>query len=280
VAQSFALRYSDNSGAGNLSTVWVWFNATFASSAAGSCLAYYQPGTNTVRLLNDAGTGWLAAVLGGGGTLQNGQCAIDVGGSSTSVSSGTTLTLTLAMTFKPAFSGTKNIYMYAASSAGPNSGWQTRGSWTVPGVTVTAETVTPNSGSGSWETFALQYSDTLGAADLATTWVWFNATFASSAAGSCLVYYEQATNRLRLINDAGTGWLAAALGSGGMLQNSRCAIAMGAATATPSGNTVTLHLPIAFDTPTFSGPKNIYMYAASRGGANSAWQTRGTWTVQ
>jgi hypothetical protein len=63
-----------------------------------------------------------------------------------------------------------------------------------------------------------------------------------------------------------------------MLQNSRCAIAMGAATATPSGNTLTLHLPIVFDA-TFSGAKSIYMYAASRGGANSAWQTRGTWTV-
>jgi hypothetical protein len=46
--------------------------------------------------------------------------------------SGTTLTLNLAVTFRPAFAGVKNIDMYAGNVGGMNSGWQTRGSWTAP----------------------------------------------------------------------------------------------------------------------------------------------------
>jgi hypothetical protein len=47
------------------------------------------------------------------------------------VLSGNTLTVTLALTFAPAFSGAKNVYAYAQNGTGINSGWQTRGTWTV-----------------------------------------------------------------------------------------------------------------------------------------------------
>jgi hypothetical protein len=47
-------------------------------------------------------------------------------------SSGTNLTLNLALTFKPPVTGTLNIFMYAADNSGQSSGWQTRGSWSVP----------------------------------------------------------------------------------------------------------------------------------------------------
>jgi hypothetical protein len=44
--------------------------------------------------------------------------------------SGNNLTLNIALTFKPAFSGAKNIYMDAYD--GTESGWQQKGSWTIP----------------------------------------------------------------------------------------------------------------------------------------------------
>jgi hypothetical protein len=47
-------------------------------------------------------------------------------------SSGSTLTLNLAMTFEPAYAGAQNIYMYAADVSGANSGWQSLGTWMVP----------------------------------------------------------------------------------------------------------------------------------------------------
>jgi hypothetical protein len=33
--------------------------------------------------------------------------------------------------------------------------------------------------------------DSLGALDMRTAWVWFNTTFAQSAANSCMVYYDR-----------------------------------------------------------------------------------------
>ena len=288
-SQVFELRYSNAAGASSFSTAWVWFSATFASTSASSCLAYYDRPAARLYLINDAGSGWLSAALGGG-TLQNSQCSIALGSSSASLS-GSTLTLTLAVTFRASFSGAKNVYAYAANVSGVSSGWQTRGTWTVPGSTtpppppppsqtlaVTADSSSPNSGSGATQLFTLQYTDTAGATDLATAWVWFNATFASTSANSCLVYYDRLAGVLRLINNGGTGWIAAALGDSGTLQNSQCSIALAGTSASLSGTTLTLRLALTFSS-TYGGAKNIYMYGASRAGVTSGWQTRGSWTV-
>jgi hypothetical protein len=278
-AQTFALQYGDGAGATDLATTWVWFNATFAASSANSCMLYYSRGANTVYLLNNAGTAWVPATVGSSGSLQNSQCALTLGSSTTVTVSGNTLTLNLAMTFAPGFSGSKNVYMYAANTAGTSSGWQTLGAWTVPGgaVVVTADSVSPNSGVGATQTFALQYSDTATAMDLTTTWVWFNATFAASGASSCMVYYDRTVNTVWLLNDAGATWMAGTPGSGGSLQNSQCALALGTTTVTLSGNALTLNLPMTF-APGFTGLKNVYMFADSTGGTASGWQTRGSWT--
>jgi len=182
------------------------------------------------------------------------------------------------LTFTSAFSGAKNIYMYAAGSA-TNTGWQTMGTWTVPGAVseVTVVSVSPSSGSGSQQTFTLQFADSAGATDLSTVWLWINASFASSSANSCLVYYSRATNQLNLIDNAGTAWLAATPGTSGTLSNSQCSVNPAASTVAISGNTLTLKLPLTF-TSAFSGAKNIYMYAAGSA-TNTDWQTMGTWTV-
>jgi hypothetical protein len=94
-------------------------------------------------------------VIGTTATLQNSQCAIAVGSSSKS-DSGAALTLNLAMTFKAAFAGAKNVFMYATNGT-QNSGWQDRGDWTVPGppaAVMTAVSATPNTGSGATQTCA------------------------------------------------------------------------------------------------------------------------------
>lgn len=284
-AQTFALQYGDTAGATDIATAWTWINATLASTSANSCLIQFNRVTNTLFLMNDAGTAFLPGVaIGAAGSLQNSQCGIALGGSSTVVASGTALTLNLAMTFASGFSGAKNIYMYAAGAGGANSGWQALGTWTVPGAAappvVTAVSATPNAGTGATQTFALQYGDTAGAADIATAWTWINATFASTSAASCLIQYNRAANTLFLMNDAGTAFLpGAVVGSAGTLQNSQCAIALGTnTTVVASGTGLTLNLAMTFASG-FSGAKTIYMYAANAGGANSAWQARGTWTV-
>jgi hypothetical protein len=194
--------------------------------------------------------------------------------------SGTNLTLNLPMTFTAAYAGPKNTYMYAWGSSA-TSGWQTMGSWTVPATSTlpTTVSVTPSSGSGLQQTFALQYADPLGAADLMSVWAWIAVGFNPAApSNSCLVEYVRNTNLLYLYNDAGTTWVSpATLGSAGTLSNSQCSLNLAAATVTTSGTNLTLNLPVTF-TAAYAGAKNTYMYAAGSS-ANSGWQTMGGWTV-
>ena len=82
--------------------------------------------------------------------------------------------------------------MYAADVSGSNSGWLQRGTWTVPGAvgTPAAVSVTPSSGSGASQSFALQYSDTAGAASLAIGVGVVQRHDRQFRASSCLLYYQ------------------------------------------------------------------------------------------
>ena len=204
---------------------------------------------------------------------------IDVDTSSATIS-GNVLTLNLDVLFNPAFGGVKNIYMYASGSNGLNSGWQDRGDWLVPSGTtaVTVDSVTPNSASGFTQTFDLTYSSSLSASYLQTIWVWFNATQAPTAAGSCLAYYVPATFTFFLLNDAGTAWHSAVRGYASQLRNSQCTIDISHSPISASGTTVTLSLPVTFDRR-FAGAKNVYMYASDPAGSNSGWQDRGDFVI-
>ena len=69
----------------------------------------------------------------------------------------------MALTFKGAFSGTKNIYMFA-SEVGQNTGWVQRGTYLVAaGGLPVANSVVPNAGSGAAQRFSFTASDQGGA---------------------------------------------------------------------------------------------------------------------
>jgi hypothetical protein len=116
-----------------LHSVHVQFRESFAASATNSCLVFYERLAHSLLLASDGLSDWQSASLGSAATVQNSQCAIAVGSSSVTLA-GNTLTLNLAMKFKPAFAGGKNIYMYAFAGTA-SSGWHDLGDWTVPGPT-------------------------------------------------------------------------------------------------------------------------------------------------
>ena len=194
-------------------------------------MLYYNSASNQINLLNDATTAWLSATLGAAATLQNSQCSLNVA-TATVAPSGNTLTLNLTVTFLPAFAGAKNIYLHAVDMSGANSGWQQLGAWTVTSTAGTPATVsvTPSSGSGASQTFALQYSDTAGASSLTQVWAYFNATLANPAASACMLDYNTANNQINLLNDNATAWMPATLGSATTLQNSQCSLNVATAT--------------------------------------------------
>jgi hypothetical protein len=277
-SQAFTLQYSDSAGATSLQQVWVYFNATLASPASNSCQLYYNVALNQINLMNDAGTLSIEATPGTATTLQNSQCSLNVAATTVAVS-GNALTWNLPLTFQPGFAGAKNTYMYATDTAGSNSGWQQRGAWTVPGgAGPAAVSVTPSSGSGTSQAFALEYSDTSGTASLEQVWVYFNATLANPASNACLLYYSAAANQINLLGDNGTAWQAATLGSAATLQNSQCSVNVATATVTSSGNILTWNVLMTFKAA-YAGAKITYLHAVDISGATNAWQQLGAWIV-
>ena len=132
--QTFTVHYSDSAGVADLNGAQVWFSPNAPLSPgqrANSCLVFYSPAGNQLYLENDAGTGWLGpAPVGGYVPLNNSQCSVNAQSASV-VSNSNQLTLGLPVTFFPGFGGTTNVYAYA-SGATVASGWQTRGTWTIP----------------------------------------------------------------------------------------------------------------------------------------------------
>src|SRR5262249_21784902 len=111
-SQTFSFIFSDADGYTDLNIVYGLFNSTL--STANACFFAYSRVDGHLYLFNDAGGGLVPGSLtpGGAGSLTNSQCTLDGPGSSVS-GAGNTLTVNAALTFKPAFTGAKNIYMLA-----------------------------------------------------------------------------------------------------------------------------------------------------------------------
>jgi hypothetical protein len=273
---TFKAVYSDANGAGDLNELLLQVNAS--QSSANACYVYYQPQGNHLYLANNGGT-WMTPALtpGVAGTASNSQCSLNAGSSSVTTS-GNDLTFSVALNFSGTFAGSKNVYLYAGGYSGQNSGWVKEGTWTPNAAGPPAiVSLSPDSGSGMTATFKAVYSDPDGAGDLSTLLLQINGT--QSSANACYVYYQPQGNRLYLANNAGA-WIVTPVltpGVAGTVSNSQCTLNAGSSSVSSSGNDLTLNVAVSF-IGTFTGAKNVYLYAAGSSGKNSGWVKEGTWT--
>jgi hypothetical protein len=149
------------------------------------------------------------------------------------------------------------------------------GTWTVPAaVTVAPVSVSPFTGFGgasTSQTFTLVYTDTAGASDITTAWVWFDKN--NSNVNSCMAYYANLpSNRLYLLNDAGTAFLGPVLlGSSNTLSNSQCSINAAGSSETASGSNLTLSLAVTFIANFTGTPIDMHL-EGNAGESNPVWQ--------
>jgi hypothetical protein len=274
-SQLFSLVFSDSRGFSDIN--WTEMNWNATQSAGGGCYVHFTFATNSIMLANDAGLGWVgSAILGTAGTLQNSQCIVDASASSAS-GSANNLTLNLAITFKQAFAGAKNVYMQLMDDSATLAPWQARGTWTATVTSPSSVSVTPASGTGVSQLFSFAYTDPYGYADI--NWVAMHFQTQLVAANACFIVYTRATNTVQLVSDSGGNYAGSAtVGASGQLSNSQCTINTGSSSATQSGNNLTVNLALTF-IGTFAGTKNISMAAVNNAGAFGGWQTLGTWTV-
>ncbi|SPF56444.1 hypothetical protein SBA4_860023 [Candidatus Sulfopaludibacter sp. SbA4] len=286
-AQTFTFQFSHPSGWQSLSVVNVLVNNFLDGHRA--CYLAYVLSSNALVLVDDTGDagGPYAGslVLGSSGTIQNSQCAVSL---VSAMGSGTTLSLTLSLTFQPGFGGNRIFYLAARDTAQNNSAWQAFGVWQVPFTpsgTISVGSLSlarGSSSSGTPQSFALTLTDVKGAGDIGIVNLLVNNFIDGRQA--CYLAYVASSNTLLLVDDAGDagGPFAGRMvlnGAGGPIQNSQCVIGA-LSSAVLSGNTLTLTLNITF-TANLTG--NQVLYIAGRdaaGGNNTDWQAMGTWTVQ
>jgi len=264
-AATVTAQFSHPSGATSLQTVAVLLSRTASIDFA--CHVSYNRGTNTLTLANNVVSSGGLNLTPGSGSAQNSQCQLNGAGSG-AVLAGNTLTLTLSLVLDTGFPGNNTVYLYAAD-ANVNTGWVAKA-----GVSqVSADSVSPSSGSGASQVFTFVFSDTKAASNLQTAAMMINGTLTGT--NGCWLVYDRAANTVSLLWDSATGSYAKPLGSSATIQNSQCAL--GVATMTVSGTSTILSIPLAFK-GSFTGPKNIYMYAVGPSG-NTGWVQKGTYSV-
>jgi hypothetical protein len=274
--QTFSVVVNDPSGPADLNNIQLLFNTT--ASRLSACNASYDAYTNTISLYTDAGAGFVGSVTpGSSAQVSNSQCTLSGMGSSHSTS-GNTLTLNVALTFTTTFAGQKNAYVYVQGNDGLNNGgWASEGTWTPPAEPPTVVSLSPNSGTGTTQTFSVVVNDPSGPADLNNIQLLFNTT--ASRLSACNVNYDAAANTMYLYNDGGAGFVGSVTpGSSAQVSNSQCLLSGMGSSHSTSGNTLTLKVALTFS-GTFTGARNAYVYVQGNDGLNNGgWAQWGTWT--
>ena len=269
---TFSAQYTDTGGVSALTNVALLVNATASTGFA--CLVNYDRVNNRITLANDDPATGSLTVTPGGGSQQNSQCAVNGVGTAASVA-GSTLTLTISITFQPAtFAGAKTVYLDAAD-AGADTGWVARGAWTLllPPPQPFVDSVSPNANSGITQTFTFVYSHSQSAYYLTGMGMLFNTSTATSNA--CDIFIDRNTNTTALLWDSSAGSDVRPLGSSTVLQNSSCKV--GAMSIVVSGLSQIVTVTVTFKS-TFIGTKTIYMYA-SQASLNTGLVAKGSFTV-
>lgn len=289
LTQSFAFTFNAPYGFASLTVLDVLINNVL--DGIGACYVALVPAsatTGTVYLVDDAGDagGPFAGTMSlpGTGTVQNSQCSIAGTGSSVN-GSGNSLTMTLVITFKAPFAGNKVLYVAAQDNTLSNSGWQTIGTWNVPGSVPSGPAVggvSPGHGSSAIQTYTFTFTDTNGFADLSVLDVLINN--AIDGIGACymaLVPSGPTAGTVYLVDDGGDAGGPFAgnvtLPGSGNVANSQCSISGTGSSVSSSSNTLTLVLNMTFN-PAFGGNRVVYMAARSNA-LNSGWQAAGTVNV-
>ncbi|HYW42137.1 MAG TPA: hypothetical protein VE959_04730, partial [Bryobacteraceae bacterium] len=208
---------------------------------------------------------------------------------SSAAGSGSTLTLTLNISYTAGFGGNKLVYLAARDLEGGNSGWQALGVWQVPFTpagTIAVVSLTPAraaSASGTPLTFIATLTDAKGTADFGVVNLLANNFIDGRQA--CYLAYAAASNSLLLVDDAGDagGPFAGSMtlnGAAAVIQNSQCAVNGVGSSAAKNGNTLVLTLNVTFKSP-FAGNRIVWVAGRDAAGANNTdWQAMGTSTVQ
>jgi hypothetical protein len=240
--------------------------------------------TNKLTLYDNAGTTPVGTCTPKTtGTLSNAQGSLNCL-KTTVTKSGNTITVKWAITPAAVFSVTsaKKLYMKATDKAGNATAFIQKGTWTIIGANQppTLGTLTPtalSSKAGVIQSFTATYADQSGNSNIKTTEIQIGTTGNGSA--SIWARYDRSTNKLYLLNDAGTGYVA---GGGctpalpGSISNAQGTLHCDQTLITKMGNSITVKWSIA---PVFTGTKDVKMKVTDYSNLTTGFVKKGIWTI-
>jgi Beta-propeller repeat len=291
--QAFAARYFTSTGNAAISRAYLLVNTSI--NGTGGCLIEYAPATNSFRAIANDGATWSAPVIAGTATtIGNSQCTLNTAASSGSATSGagtTNTNVNYSLSFAQSFAGAKNVYLLAISeNSGLNSGWIQSGTWTVtgtaPGAGPGVASLTPISGANTSNTFTGVFTHSGGANQHYLGYMLFLPTpnvVNYNATGTCLIEYNRISNGIRLIDDAGTGWLGPleglAIGTpGASVSNNYCTVNIQNTTAIVAGANMTVIVPVTFKS-TLGPVLGTFLQAQDVNGVWTGMTQFGNWTL-
>jgi hypothetical protein len=250
--QVFTFTFSDTNGFGDLlnGRYHVLINAE--ANGMTSCWVLLQSGGVSLAP-DDPDEAWSFVPYGSSGTAQNSQCGVN--GTGTTVSgSGNQLTLNLSLMFTTGYVGKKSVF----TDVNGNGYYEAVTGYTVTGTppTVSTDSVSPENGGGSGETFTFVFSDSDGYTDLLSGRYHVLIHSAVDGTSSCWVLLQSRGVRLAP-DDPNQGWTFVPYGSSTSAQNSQCAVKGAGTSISGSGNRLTLSLSLTF-TAAYRGMKNVY----------------------
>jgi|GEM_PF-3525795 len=125
LTQAFTFVFSDTQSSANLSAAAILFGTALV--AEDSCFVVYDRNRGSIQLEWDNVMGAQIKSVSSSDILENSQCSI---GATSVTTTAFSTSITLDITFKSAFAGPKNIYMYGADGDGTiNTGWVQKGTW-------------------------------------------------------------------------------------------------------------------------------------------------------
>ena len=269
--QTFSFVFSDTQNVSNLTNTAILFSTS--GSLSNSCYIVYDPVAGSIRLFSDDAQGSGSKPVSSSTVLQNSQCAL---GTVSVNTVGLSQILMVNLTFKAAFGGLQNIYMFASEGV-LNTGFVLRGTFLVAaGGIPLANSVVPSAGSGPSQRFSFTVSDQGGSGFIVAVAMLFSPTLDTNNA--CSLVYDRTRNTISLAFDvAANGAASLTPGSSTVVSNNQCTLRGANSTIVAGTTSLTVTVDIAFNA-TFFGAKNAYLYAAESL-TNSGWITVGGWTV-
>ena len=129
VPQIFETIYSDANGVDDIKLIKLLINKKVSSRR--SIYVYYNMATNKLYLRNNSGKKWLGGYAPGTSqTISNTQCELDCS-LTTIEKNGNTIRVNWHITPASAFTGEKQLFLFAKDMGNKSSGWIEKGSYTI-----------------------------------------------------------------------------------------------------------------------------------------------------